>query len=106
MDDTSAAVAEASPGDAGENTTPGAPAGRAEEEVPSEQSAVEADEALALARALAAELEVRVSWGVCLLSLPRCLAGAVAAVTTRALTPTLFPRRKSSPLPVTCSAMR
>ena len=60
--DTSAAIAEArhaSPGDAVEDTTPG-PATRAEEEeVLGEQSALEADEALALSRALAAELEVR-----------------------------------------------
>ena len=75
--DTSAAAAEAMPASVGDAGEPGAPAARGDEEVPGNQTAVEADEALALARALAAELEVRVSWGVPVVaaSLPRGCRG-------------------------------
>jgi hypothetical protein len=75
--DASAAAAEAMPasvGDAGENTTPGAARAEGEEEV-GEEAALEADEALALARALGAELEVRV---FCACACCRGLAGVGA----------------------------
>ena len=110
--DTSAAIAEArhaSPGDAVEDTTVG-PATRAEEEeVLGEQSALEADEALALSRALVAELQVRVFCDVLVSSLS--LGVCAVLVDTKPVELTVFApsplfRRKSWPPPVTCSAMR